>query len=72
MFDGENITRWRAHDIARQGMARTFQLLRIFSGMSVLENMLIGHHGLIRYGVGLRRDRLAQGVGRGAARARGR
>ena len=50
LFDGENITGSEAHAIARRGIARTFQLLRIFAGMSVLENMLIGHHALIRYG----------------------
>ena len=49
-FDGENVTGWEAHAIARRGVARTFQLLRIFAGMSVLENMLLGHHSLIRYG----------------------
>jgi ABC-type branched-subunit amino acid transport system ATPase component len=50
IFDGENITNREAHEIARRGVARTFQLLRIFSGMSVLENMLIGYHSLMRYG----------------------
>ena len=50
VFAGEDITSREAHEIARQGVARTFQLLRIFAGMSVLENMLIGHHSLIRYG----------------------
>src|SRR5215468_12107236 len=49
-FDNADITSWESHAIARRGIARTFQLLRIFSGMSVLENMLIGHHSLIRYG----------------------
>ena len=49
-FDGEDITGSEAHAIARRGVARTFQLLRIFAGMSVLENMLIGYHSLIRYG----------------------
>jgi branched-chain amino acid transport system ATP-binding protein len=49
LLDGENITGLEAHQIARRGIARTFQLLRIFSAMSVLENMLIGHHSLIRY-----------------------
>ena len=48
VFDGENITNWESHDIAARGVARTFQLLRIFSGMTVLENMLIGHHCLVR------------------------
>jgi len=50
VLDGRDITSLEAHEIARQGVARTFQLLRIFSGMSVIENVLIGHHGHIRYG----------------------
>ncbi|HXF54566.1 MAG TPA: ABC transporter ATP-binding protein [Hyphomicrobiaceae bacterium] len=50
VFNGEDITDREAHEIARRGVARTFQLLRIFTGMSVLENMLIGHHSLIGYG----------------------
>jgi branched-chain amino acid transport system ATP-binding protein len=50
VFDGDNITGLPAHEIARRGLARTFQLLRIFSGMTVLENMLIGHHALVGYG----------------------
>src|SRR4029450_9396361 len=49
-FDGEDITGCEAPAIARRGVARTFQLLRIFAGMSVLENMLIGYHSQIRYG----------------------
>jgi branched-chain amino acid transport system ATP-binding protein len=49
-LDGESIAGLEAHEIARRGVARTFQLLRIFSGMSVIENMLIGHHSLIGYG----------------------
>lgn len=50
VFDGDDITGWESHEIARRGVARTFQMLRIFSGMSVLDNMLIGHHAMIRYG----------------------
>lgn len=50
LFDGKDITACEAHEIARRGVARTFQLLRIFAGMSVLENMLLGYHSLIRYG----------------------
>ncbi len=49
VFDGHDITGRESHEIARLGVARTFQLLRIFGGMSALENLLIGHHGHIRY-----------------------
>ncbi len=48
-FDGEDITGRESHEIARLGVARTFQMLRIFQGMSVIENMLVGHHALIPY-----------------------
>ena len=49
MFDGQDITAKVSHEIARLGVARTFQMLRIFQGMSVIENMLVGHHAMIRY-----------------------
>jgi branched-chain amino acid transport system ATP-binding protein len=50
VFDGAEITKLEAHEIARRGIARTFQLLRIFAGMSVIENLLVGHHALMKYG----------------------
>ena len=50
VFDGHDITGRESHEIARLGVARTFQMLRIFQGMSVIENMLVGHHPMIRYG----------------------
>ena len=34
-------------------------MLRIFQGMSVIENMLVGHHAMIRYGMAVGRDRIA-------------
>ncbi len=49
MFDGQDITGLEPHVIARRGVARTFQMLRIFQGMSVIENMMVGHHALIPY-----------------------
>jgi branched-chain amino acid transport system ATP-binding protein len=49
VFDGNDITGREAHEIARLGVARTFQMLRIFEGMSVIENMLVGHHAMVRY-----------------------
>ncbi len=50
-FDGHDITNAGIHDIAARGMGRTFQLLRVFAEMSVMENLLVGHHLHITYGV---------------------
>jgi branched-chain amino acid transport system ATP-binding protein len=51
VFDGQDITARESHEIARLGIARTFQMLRIFQGMSVIENMLVGHHAKITYAI---------------------
>lgn len=50
-FDGRDITNWEPHDIAAAGVARTFQLLRMFTEMTVLENLMIGHHCHVKYGI---------------------
>lgn len=42
IFDGRNIAGLRAHEIARMGIARTFQNLRLFPRLSVLDNVLCG------------------------------
>ncbi|MFP5340792.1 MAG: ABC transporter ATP-binding protein [Gammaproteobacteria bacterium] len=39
---GEDITAMMAHRIARHGIARTFQNLALFSGLTVLENLVMG------------------------------
>jgi branched-chain amino acid transport system ATP-binding protein len=49
-FDGEDVTNLQPHEIANRGVARTFQMLRIFSQMTVLENLLVGHHQHTHYG----------------------
>jgi branched-chain amino acid transport system ATP-binding protein len=49
-FNGEEVTNLQPHEIARRGVGRTFQMLRIFSQMSVLENLLVGHHCHTHYG----------------------
>src|SRR6516165_11420447 len=51
-FRGEDITNREPHEIARRGLARTFQLLRIFAEMTVIENLLVGCHRQIEYPVG--------------------
>ncbi|HUL22052.1 MAG TPA: ABC transporter ATP-binding protein [Thermodesulfobacteriota bacterium] len=39
---GKNIAGWPAHEITRQGIARTFQLQELFMNMTVLENAMAG------------------------------
>ncbi len=41
-FDGQDITAAPAHKISRHGIARTFQNLALFGGLSVLENLMVG------------------------------
>lgn len=40
-FKGENITRLKPNQICRRGIARTFQLIKLFGGMTVFENVLL-------------------------------
>lgn len=49
-FAGREISDKPSHAIARLGLARTFQLLRIWPEMTLLENVLVGHHTHIKYG----------------------
>ena len=41
-LDGLDITSWPAHRVARQGIGRTFQSIKIFPHMTVLANILAG------------------------------
>ncbi|MDR2076930.1 MAG: ABC transporter ATP-binding protein [Desulfovibrio sp.] len=41
-FDGREITGKPPHEICRLGIARTFQLVKIFARMTVLENIMAG------------------------------
>jgi branched-chain amino acid transport system ATP-binding protein len=42
LFKGVDITGIKPHKICRMGLARTFQTVKIFSNLSVLENVLLG------------------------------
>jgi ABC-type branched-subunit amino acid transport system ATPase component len=48
LVEGRDITRFKTHQIAAAGVARTFQNIRLFSNLTVLENVLIGMHQTLR------------------------
>ncbi len=50
-LEDQNITRMKPHRIAEKGIARTFQNIALFQNMSVIENLLIGSHHLLKTGV---------------------
>ena len=50
-LDGTLLNGLRSHTIARLGMARTFQSLRLFGNMTVLENVMVGRHVKTGYGL---------------------
>lgn len=41
-FEGHDIAGWPAHRVARAGVARTFQLVRVLEGMTCSENVMAG------------------------------
>jgi len=44
-FKGEPLTDLRPFEINRVGLARTFQMLRLFSRLTVIENLMVAHPG---------------------------
>lgn len=49
-FDGVRLLGKRPHQIARLGVARTFQNVELFANLTVLDNIMLGRHHHIRYG----------------------
>jgi len=47
-FEGRSLNRIHPHRVARDGIARTFQNVALFKGMSVLDNILLGRHIFMR------------------------
>ena len=49
-FDGARMSGMPRHKIVENGLARTFQLTKMFHGMSVLENAMVGGHHWAKQG----------------------
>lgn len=47
IFDGIDITPYKPHEITHLGIARTFQNIRLFGDLSVLDNVLVAMHHLL-------------------------
>jgi branched-chain amino acid transport system ATP-binding protein len=48
VFEGRDILHMRPHDVVKTGVTRTFQNVELFRSMSVMENLLVGQHMLLR------------------------
>lgn len=51
IFEGKNLKGLAAHSVTELGMARTYQIVRLFDNMSVLENTMVGFYCRIKSGV---------------------
>lgn len=50
-FDGRRLNGLRPHQITSLGIGRTFQNIRLWNGMSVLDNLRIAHFSQMNYGI---------------------
>jgi len=50
-FKGQDLPGRQPHRITRLGLARTFQNIRIFKEMTLIENVIVGMHAHLGYGV---------------------
>ena len=51
VLEGEDITRTKPNQVAARGIARTFQNIALFRGMTVLDNLMLGRHVRMKAGV---------------------
>ncbi|TBH20665.1 ABC transporter ATP-binding protein [Thermus thermamylovorans] len=51
LFEGQEITRASPHEVTKRGIARAFQNIELFSGLTVLENLMLARHTHLAYGL---------------------
>ena len=51
LFDGKSIGGLDPYKVTRQGISRTFQNIRLFKELSVLDNVKVANHGLAKHNV---------------------
>ncbi|MCG7344894.1 ABC transporter ATP-binding protein [Sporosarcina sp. ACRSL] len=51
LLENEKINGLKPHDVSKAGISRTFQNIRLFNQMSVLENVLVGMHTHLKAGL---------------------
>lgn len=73
-FEGSSIGGLQPHRLTRVGLGRTFQTIRLFGGLTALDNVLIGMHHTLHsnwFGAILRLPRVVKEEAEAAERARG-
>jgi branched-chain amino acid transport system ATP-binding protein len=50
MFEGTDLVKMKVHQVIKAGISRTFQNVELFKNLTVLDNLMIGMHGKIKYG----------------------
>ncbi|HVL89424.1 MAG TPA: ABC transporter ATP-binding protein [Actinomycetota bacterium] len=50
-FDGQDLLSMKRHEVARAGIARTFQNIELFPFLTVIDNLMLGRHHLMSTGV---------------------
>ncbi len=51
LFDGKSLVGLKPYEVTQRGIARTFQNIRLFSDLSVLDNVKIAYHFHVKYGL---------------------
>ncbi len=51
LFNGKDIRGLKPYQVSRQGMTRTFQNIRLFKDLSVIENVMVGGSQHLTYGI---------------------